>query len=127
MSEAAEKPYPPELTPYVENWRRRNAEAAAETARLEADAQEDARVVAAMLRRDFGATRVILFGSLARGGFHAESDIDLAVAGIPPKGWFRAYSAANQLARHYRWVELFPLEALDEHFLRRVLETGVEL
>jgi predicted nucleotidyltransferase len=127
MDEIAAKPYPPDLAPYVEYWRRRNAEAAAEIARLEADAQEDARAIAAMLRRDFGATRVILFGSLARGGFHPDSDIDLAVAGLPIKGWFRAYSAANQLARHYRWVELFPLEDLDEHFLRRVLETGVEL
>ena len=105
----------------------RNAEVAAETARLEVDAQEDARAIATMLRRDFGATRIILFGSLARGGFHAESDIDLAVAGVPVPVWFEAYAAANRLARHYRWVELFPLEDLDGHFLRRVLETGVDL
>ena len=127
MEQESTRVYPPELAPYVEYWRRRNAEAAAETARLEADAQEDARAVAAMLRRDFGATRVILFGSLARGGFHAESDIDLAVAGVPVNRWFEAYAAANRLARHYRWVELFPLEDLNERFLQRVLETGVDL
>ncbi len=35
--------------------------------------------------REFGATRVFLFGSVAWGGVHAHSDVDLGVEGILPK------------------------------------------
>ena len=69
MDEAVKKPIPPAADPYAAYWRRRNAEAAAEVARLKAEAQEDARAIADLLRRDFGATRDILFGVPARGGF----------------------------------------------------------
>ncbi len=50
-----------------------------------------ARKAAGLLRREFGAERVILFGSLARrGGFTPWSDIDLAARGIPPARFFEA-------------------------------------
>lgn len=42
-----------------------------------------ARQAAAVLREDFRAERVVLFGSLARGGiFDTHSDVDLAVWGL---------------------------------------------
>ncbi len=37
---------------------------------------------ARLLRERFGATRVVLLGSLARGETHADSDVDLAVTGV---------------------------------------------
>jgi uncharacterized protein len=37
----------------------------------------------ALLRDRHGAERVVLFDSLANGACHAESDIDLAVSGLP--------------------------------------------
>lgn len=46
--------------------------------------------LAACLRERYGATRIILFGSLAQGRFHEDSDIDLAVAGIEPGRFFFA-------------------------------------
>ncbi|HEY66354.1 MAG TPA: nucleotidyltransferase domain-containing protein, partial [Caldilineae bacterium] len=44
-----------------------------------------ARKAAEMLREEFGAIRVVLFGSLARGGpFDMHSDVDLAAWGLDP-------------------------------------------
>jgi predicted nucleotidyltransferase len=58
-----------------------------------------AQRVAAVLKTEFGATRVLLFGSLVRPWFHEESDIDLAVEGITPsrqgEAWDRALDEAS--------------------------------
>lgn len=37
------------------------------------------------LVRRYGARKLVLFGSRARGDFHERSDIDLAVYGMPPE------------------------------------------
>jgi predicted nucleotidyltransferase len=74
------------------------------------------------LVKDFGATQIILFGSLAWGRFAANSNIDLAVEGISPEHFFTALAAVSRLTD--RWVELKPLEALEPHFHQRVLATG---
>jgi predicted nucleotidyltransferase len=81
--------------------------------------------IAQMLRQDFGATRILVFGSLVRGTFHPDSDLDLAVAGIPPDRYFEALAAVNQNSP--RWIDLKPLESLEAHFRDRVLATGVEI
>jgi predicted nucleotidyltransferase len=52
---------------------------------------------AADVLRTFGATEVYLFGSAAHGSLRAESDIDLAVSGLPPSVFFRAASKAADL------------------------------
>lgn len=50
-----------------------------------------ARAAAEVLRRSFGATRIVLFGSLAGdGAISLHSDVDLAVDGISPDGYFTA-------------------------------------
>lgn len=46
----------------------------------------------AALAQQYGAKRLVLFGSRARGDHHERSDIDLAVYGMPeqtvgPSGW----------------------------------------
>ncbi len=48
---------------------------------------------AKLLRDAYGATRVVLFGSLARGDVSAWSDVDLAVEGLPPAKYFPALAA----------------------------------
>lgn len=78
-----------------------------------------------LLRRDFGVTRVLLFGSLVKGKFNARSNIDLAVADLPPDPLLLAIAQAGKLSAFPN--DLKPLEALSKHFLRRVLETGEEL
>lgn len=41
--------------------------------------------------KDGGCTEVFLFGSLAEGCSRADSDIDLAVRGCPPRDFLRIY------------------------------------
>lgn len=98
---------------------RRRTEVEAARSRAEAEA------IAAMLRERFGATRVVLFGSLARGRFRLDSDIDLAVAGLAKGDLFRAMGDAMALTD--RWVDIKPLEDVDPHFRRRIFETGIDL
>ena len=58
-----------------------------------------AREAAEILRNEFGAKKVILFGSLAqRGRFTLWSDIDLAVQGIPPSRFFEAVGAVTGIS-----------------------------
>jgi len=65
---------------------------------------------------------VILFGSMTRDRFDAESDIDLAVEGLPAATYFAILSEANQMSS--RWVDLKLWEDLEPYFQSRVLETG---
>ena len=52
-----------------------------------------ARQAAALLKEQFGASRVVVFGSLARGGlFHPHSDVDLAAWGLDERVYYRAVS-----------------------------------
>jgi predicted nucleotidyltransferase len=56
-----------------------------------ARAWELARQAAELLRADFGASRVVLFGSLAGSApFHLGSDVDLAVWDLPERQYLRA-------------------------------------
>ncbi len=57
-----------------------------------------AREAAVMLKAKYGATRVVLFGSLAhQAWFHARSDVDLAVEGIAPEAFSLAWEEAQML------------------------------
>ncbi|MDW8319303.1 MAG: nucleotidyltransferase domain-containing protein [Anaerolineae bacterium] len=111
--------------PYVAYWKQRQARERVRSQRLAEEARRDAERIAAMLRRDFGVTRVVLYGSLVRGRFRPDSDIDLAVAGLPAELFFAALAQASTLSRFP--VDLKPLEALDDHFRARVLAAGEEL
>ena len=65
------------------------------------------RQAATTLRRE-GATQVFVFGSAARGGARAGSDVDLAVAGLPPGRFYRAVGVARRVLR--REVDLVDLD-----------------
>jgi predicted nucleotidyltransferase len=107
---------------YVAHWKRRRAARLAANRRLAGRARADlSRIIAALADR-YPIRRMILFGSLARGGFAPGSDIDLAVEGLPPGDFFTALAEANRLTRF--WVDLKPLEELQPRFQERVLATG---
>jgi predicted nucleotidyltransferase len=62
-----------------------------------------ARGAAEILRRQFGATQVIVFGSLAcRECFSPWSDIDLAALGIPPDLFYRAVAAVTGISSEFK-------------------------
>ncbi|KPL87354.1 hypothetical protein SE16_11400 [Ardenticatena maritima] len=77
--------------------KRREARARALAARRE-QAWAEARKAARLLKEEFGAQRVVLFGSLVREGgrfFDERSDIDLAVWGMGWRDLLRAWSRLN--------------------------------
>jgi len=54
-----------------------------------------------------GALEVHIFGSAARGTLREDSDIDLAVSGLPPEAFFRAMAqAADVLGRSLDLIDL---------------------
>lgn len=107
---------------YVDFWRQRDAERERQGRRLTCQARADLERIVDALVRQFGAKRIILFGSLARGQFSAGSDMDLAVEGIAREAFFAALAHVNRLTP--LWVDLKPLEDLEPHFCQRVLATG---
>ena len=62
-------------------------------------AQQLARQVAKVLYEEFGAVRVLLFGSaVRRASFTPWSDVDLAAWGIPPERFYAAVAAVTGLS-----------------------------
>ena len=61
---------------YIDYWRDRQAKQAADSKALARQAWAHIQQIARLLRSEFGVTRIIVFGSMAKGdGFDAESDI----------------------------------------------------
>lgn len=75
-----------------------------------------------LLVHKFQVKKIILFGSLAKGNFDLDSDIDLAVEGISASDYFHVLAKVNSVSD--RWIDLKPIESLEPHFLQRVLQTG---
>jgi predicted nucleotidyltransferase len=79
-----------EFDSYIAAWRERRAR----NERARVDARERAmalaRELADVLVTRYGASRVVLVGSLARGDFAPGSDIDLAAEGVPDDRFFAA-------------------------------------
>ena len=86
-----------------------------------------ARQAAKLLKEQFGAVRVVAFGSLAHGAwFNARSDVDLVDTGIPPEKFWRAWAALDQISNGFE-IDLVADGELTES-LRTVIEhEGVEL
>lgn len=75
--------------------------------------------------RAFGATQVVLFGSFARGDVRADSDVDLAVRGVPVGDHIPAMAAvARSLGCR---VDLVRLETAPPALLAAIRSDGVEL
>ncbi len=103
-------------------WRARRAQQLRDRQHQADVARAAARQTARMLREEFGAEEVWLFGSLIDGPRHEDFDVDLAVSGIAPERYFSALARASELVG--RSVDLMPLETCDDRRRRRVLDTG---
>ncbi len=122
------KPYSQEqLAAYKHTVRER------EQARKQADAErrlaalEVARQAAALLKNEYGATRVVVYGSTAHGcWFNSESDIDLIAAGIPAKLYWRAWNAIDALTPEFE-VNLVDWEDATPALLESVEREGIVL
>lgn len=85
-----------------------------------------AQQAAHLLKSQFGATRVVLFGSLLNvERMHSRSDIDLAVWGIDERDYLRAVSQLLDLSDFS--VDLVEAENTSPKLLNAIQSTGVSL
>jgi predicted nucleotidyltransferase len=88
----------------------RQAEAALALEQRRVRAWESAAKSADLLRQQFGATRILLFGSLVHQlWFTPTSDIDLAAVGIPPERFFAAVAQLQDISADFR-IDLVDLD-----------------
>ena len=75
-------------------------------------------LAAANLLRSMGATQVFVFGSATKKGLRPDSDVDMAVTGLPPIVYFSAISKASDiLGRPVDLVDLDDPTPLVRHLL----------
>jgi len=86
-----------------------------------------ARQAAQMLKTEFGANKVYLFGSLLPDSlFTPWSDIDLAAQGISADRFFRAVSTVTGLSPVFA-IDLVELETCPPSLEERIKQEGIEL
>ncbi|MCW6035549.1 nucleotidyltransferase domain-containing protein [Spirulina subsalsa FACHB-351] len=85
---------------------------------------EIAQQAAAMLKTEFRASRIVLFGSLLSPTFHENSDIDLAVWNLPEKSYFKAVSKLLGLSEFE--IDLVEVQSARPEILAAILQ-GQEL
>lgn len=77
-----------------------------------------------VLARQYGARKLVLFGSRARGDFHERSDIDLAVYGMPPENRTSFWLDAEDLPT----LDIVHVASdMDSEFLSNIEKDGVIL
>jgi len=104
--------------------RRRKAKMGAEISKRRRRAHVAARKAVKLLKSEFGAKEVILFGSLARrGGFSLFSDIDLAARGIPSDRFFEAVDTVLRLSEEFK-IDLVELETCSPALLKNIEKDG---
>lgn len=90
---------PKQMAVYRATAQRREADRQRAVANRQEEAWKLAHQAAELLRNEFGAGDVALFGSLARGDyFHERSDVDLAVWDLAAKDYFRAVAELLDLS-----------------------------
>lgn len=125
MAKTALELTPEELTKYsLKPKRRQNL---AQKKQLMARAMRQAKIAATLLKREFGATRVVLFGSLAhRLWFTQWSDIDLAAWGIASNDFYRAAGAVSDLPSEFK-IDVVDPETCRPTVRAEIDEDGIEL
>ncbi len=123
-----------ELTP--QEWQAYQPARAIEHRRRKEKAQIDKRKqrawelthrAAHLLRQEFGAGRVVLFGSLAHSAWFTHwSDIDLAAWDIPPDRVYAAVAAVTGLSADFK-IDLVDPETCRPSLRTVIEQDGVEL
>jgi len=90
-------------------------------ATLPREIAKDVETAVAILRRH-GARRIVLYGSLARGDYRMDSDIDLCYEGIPSEDYFRTVAECiMQIPRRVCVVDIKDTRGL---FRERIMSEG---
>ena len=87
-----------QMRPYILSAKRREQNRLEILQKRRQQALEIAKIAAEILKKEFGAEKIILFGSLLNDNFHENSDIDLAVFGLSEKQYFKAVARLISLS-----------------------------
>ncbi len=118
---------PQQLRSYRAGLEARSSALADRRAQRRARAWKVAEEAACLLRERYGATRVVVFGSLAEGAHFTErSDIDLAAAGLRPEEHLAALGRLLMLSPDFEF-DLVDLAACPDGLRDAILSRGVEL
>jgi len=75
----------------------------------------------ASISREFGAKKLLLFGSCLE-DIESARDIDIAVSGIQPREFFKYYGKVSMAVDGE--VDIIDLDDIREHLYKRVLSKG---
>jgi predicted nucleotidyltransferase len=118
---------PEEAATYRDAARRRDEQEHRKLAKREKRAWALARRAATLLREQFGAERVVVFGSLAhKGCFTPWSDVDIAAWGIQPQDTFRAIGRVMDMDAEIE-LNLVDVGACSVSLLTTIEREGVDL
>lgn len=106
---------------------RNNAAMRARVANRRRRAIQTARKAANLLRREYGAKTIMVFGSLVRrGDFTLWSDIDLAAQGIPPERFYEAVGAVTGISPEFK-IDLVDMGSCSLSLRKNINEEGKPL
>ena len=118
---------PEKLAVYRASAQRRREQERSELEQRRTKAWAAARQVARLLKLQFQATRIVVFGSLAReSGFTRWSDVDIAVWGIAPEDTFRAIGAVLDMNTEVE-VNLVDVNTCRASLLEVIEQDGIDL
>lgn len=118
---------PAEISRYRETAKKLRLVSRADMDQRRQEAWAAAQQAAALLRQDFHATRVVVFGSLAREtGFTRWSDVDMAVWGLDMADTFRAIGAVMDISDTVE-LNLTDANTVDYSLLQTIETEGVDL
>ncbi len=118
---------PEKMEVYKRSAREREADRERAALRRRESAWVIARQAASILKEEYGATRIVAFGSLAHGAwFNTRSDIDLMAEGIPPESFWRAWCALDRLGDQFE-IDLVAGESVAGRLREEIERSGVEL
>lgn len=87
-------------------------------------AREEAEKAAKILKEQFQADKVWIFGSLTqKEKFHAGSDIDLAASGIPPEKFYKAFGTITREIKDFQ-IDLVDIDDCKEYLKEAIKREG---
>jgi predicted nucleotidyltransferase len=127
VSSQRQRAIPKKYWPYVAHWQQRKVERRSRLKQRHQDGLKQAKELADILKADFGATKVVLFGSmLSVNDIHMKSDIDLAVWDLPSGDYIKALTALMWNAEEFS-VDLVRIEEAPPSLKDYIADKGLTL
>ena len=118
------KPTAEEMALYRATMQQREKKAQQKREQRRARAWETAKQAATLLKEDFGASQVVVFGSLAHGLWFSEhSDVDIAVWGLKSDDYFTAVARLQDISPEFQ-VDLVSIEHCKPGLREAILSEG---